>query len=209
MVSVSGGNLRIKIKRDEALGKNWVRTGAVQTRKALPNYWGEILYENTYGYYEARVKFPVVQGTWGAFWLMTRTMEQIPNSGAIGTEIDIVETIHNQQGKYSFALHWDGYGSNHKSTGKEPQPVPVNIYDGSYHTFALDWSPSEYVFYVDSHEVWRVDGGANFNNSGINRNPNYIIFSVEGADWAWDLSPDFDEAEVLIDYVRVWNQPQR
>nr|AGS53073.1 laminarinase [uncultured bacterium contig00033] len=217
MVSVGGGHLRIKIKRDAALGRsrsrdpvtanNWIRTGAAQTRRAQPPYAGPILFENTYGYYEARIQFPRLDGTWGAFWLMTTTMELIPGTGVIGTEIDIVESIGSASNRYNSALHWDGYGENHKSVGSDINR-PVNIYDGEFHVFALDWSPSEYVFYVDGLEFWRVDGGEKFNNVGINQNPNYIIFSVEAAAWAGSLPADFEEAEMLVDYVRVWNQPR-
>jgi len=90
---------------------------------------------------------------------------------------------------------------------KEDLPA-VNIYDGNFHTFALDWSPREYIFYVDGIEFWRVDGGAKFNNSGINKNPNYIKLTVESAEWAGIIPADFTEAEMLVDYVRVYNQPQ-
>src|SRR5215470_8149873 len=57
MVSVSGGYLRLKFKRDAVLGaeksgdsaiaNNWIRAGAVRTRKTD---WSEILFENSFGY---------------------------------------------------------------------------------------------------------------------------------------------------------------
>jgi beta-glucanase (GH16 family) len=213
MVSVSGGFLHLKFKRDSRLGAtrtnnktladNWIRAGAIRTRK---KDWS-ILFDNSYGYYEARMKFPVVSGTWGAFWLMSPTQQLLADEGKDGTEIDIVETIHNQDGKYNAALHWNGYENNHKSVGSEV--TPVNIYDGEFHVFALDWSPSEYIFYIDGVEFWRVDGSAKFKNAGINQNPNYIKLTVESAPWAGDIPSDFNEGEMLVDYVRVYNQPPR
>jgi beta-glucanase (GH16 family) len=216
MVSVSGGMLRLKFMRDPQLGAsrtrnraladNWIRAGAVRT---LTKDWPwKPLFENNYGYYEARIKFPVVSGTWGAFWLMSRTQGLTANEGMDGTEIDIIETIGNDEGRYNGALHWNGYGSQHKSAGSDDAPLPVNIYDGEFHIIAFEWSPSEYIFYVDGTEFWRVDGGARFRNSGINQNPNYIKLTVEGADWAGLLPDDFTEAEMLVDYVRVYNQPR-
>jgi beta-glucanase (GH16 family) len=214
MVSVSGGYLHIKFMRDHALGRsktnnksladNWIRAGGVRTLKK-DNY---PLFENNYGYYEAKIKFPTVSGTWGAFWLMSRTQQVTPHEGIDGTEIDIVETINNHEGKYNSALHWNGYGSQHKSAGSEGAALPVNIYDGDFHIFALDWSPSEYVFYVDGKEFWRSDGSAEFNNSGINQNPNYMKLTAEGAEWAGTLPEGFTGAEMLVDYVRVYNQPR-
>jgi len=220
MVSVSDGCLRLKFKRDPELGaaktsdkkiaNNWIRAGAVRTRKKD----GTFLFQNSFGYYEAKIKFPKVSGVWGAFWLMSPTQWKIGNGGIDGTEIDIVETIHNQDGKYNAALHWDGYENDHKSAGsdsvndgvKDGTNRPVDIYDGKFHVFALDWSPSEYVFYIDDKVFWRVDGGAKFQNVGINKNPNYVKLTVESATWAGDIPQNFIEDEMLVDYVRVYGQ---
>jgi len=214
MVSVSGGYLHLKFIRDKALGEsktnnkaladNWIRAGGIRTidKEYHP------LFENGYGYYEARIKFPVVRGAWGAFWLMSRTQWITSDEGRDGTEIDIVETINNHEGKYNAALHWNGYGSQHKTAGSEGVTLPVNIYDSDFHIFALDWSPSEYVFFVDGKEFWRVDGSAKFKNSGINQNPNYIKLTVEGSEWAGILPEGFTEGEMLVDYMKVYNQPR-
>jgi len=219
MVSVSGGYLRLKFMRDaklggaksrnKALADNWIRAGGIRTRKQ--EWPSPLLFDNGYGFYEARIKFPTARGTWGAFWLMSPTQQFTGNEGADGTEIDIVESIGNNEGKYNAALHWNGYENRHKSAGSAenaPLPKPVEIYDDEFHIFALDWSPLEYIFYIDGKVFWRVEGGAQFNNVRINQNPNYIKLTVEGADWAGELPPNFTEAEMLIDYIKVYTQPQ-
>jgi len=211
MVFVSGGMLRLKFRRDSTLGgSNWIRAGAIRSRKKD----GTILFDNGFGYYEARIKFPVASGTWGAFWLMSPTQHLLGDEGVDGTEIDIVETIRNHLGEYNAALHWNGYGSEHKSVGSsengtKPVGTRPNIYDDEFHIFALDWSPSQYIFYVDGQEFWRVDGGAAFKNAGINQNPNYIKLTVESAPWAGDIPPGFAGDEMLVDYVRVYSAPKR
>jgi hypothetical protein len=217
MVSIRDGLLHLKFIRDPALGaekakdpssaETWIRGGAIRTQTKD----GKILFSHSFGYYESRIKFPVVSGTWGAFWLMSPTQRFISEDGRNGTEIDIVETISCHNGKYNAALHWNGYGEKHKSTSSGKGEKPVKIFDGEFHVFALDWSPEEYIFYVDGKEFWRVDGGENFNNSGINQNPNYIKLTVESAppaEWIGTVPKDFVEAEMLVDYVRVYNQPQ-
>jgi beta-glucanase (GH16 family) len=211
MVSVSGGYLHLKFKRDAALGaqkssdptiaNNWIRAGGIRTRK---RDWSSILFENSYGYYEAKIKFPVVAGTWGAFWLMSPTQTYPTNNGKNGTEIDIVESINNYQGKYNAALHWDGYGEQHKSISSTL--TKVNIYNGEFHVFALEWTPTAYIFYVDNVEFWRVTGGAEFNNLVISDKKNYIKLTVEAAPWAGTLPEGFTEDEMLVDYVKVFKQ---
>jgi beta-glucanase (GH16 family) len=212
MVSVSDGYLRLKFKRDPALGaaklpdpaidNNWIRAGGIRTRK---KDWSSILFENSYGYYEAKIKFPVVAGTWGAFWLMSPTLgTTIGTNGKGGTEIDIVESINSHQGKYNAALHWDGYEASHKSVHSDL--TPVNIYDGEFHIFALEWTPTEYVFYVDNTVFWRVTGGAEFNNLAISNKKNYIKLTVEAASWAGTLPAEFTDDEMLVDFVKVYKQ---
>jgi len=225
MVSVSDGKLRIKFRRDASLGNNnWIRGGAVQTRSAVTgNHNGDILFENTYGYYEAKIKYPATSGTWGAFWLMSRTYRPAAyfGTGRNGTEIDIVEFIHNQRGEYNAALHWDDYFENSRKAAmvvNGNSPGNINVYDGQFHVFGLCWSPSEYIFYVNGQEFWRIRDDQKYDITlsgnvpsndyiGVNQNPNFIIFSIEGAEWAGNLPANFTEAEMEVDWVKVWNQP--
>jgi len=215
MVSVNGGFLHLGFKRDPVLGaaksknktlaNNWIRSGAVRTQKRD----GSMLFTGGFGFYEARVKLPKVNGIWGAFWLMSPSQWIMTDEGVIGTEIDIVETFDNPQHIYNAALNWNGYGKNRKFANSFASKLPdIDIFDGEFHVFALDWSPSEYIFYVDRKIFWRVDGGAQFNNSGINQNPNYIKLTVESGEFSGAIPNDFTTGEMLVDYVRVYNQPQ-
>jgi len=215
MVSVNGGFLRVGFKRDPVLGaaksknrtlaKNWIRCGAVRTRKKDET----MLFACGFGFYEARIKLPNVNGIWGGFWLMSPSQWIMTDEGVIGTEIDIVENFDNPRHVYNAALNWNGYGKNRKAVHSFASKLPdIDIYDGEFHVFALDWSPSEYIFYVDGEVFWRVDGGAQFNNSGINHNPNYIKLTMESGEFSGAIPDDFTAGEMLVDYVRVYNQPR-
>jgi beta-glucanase (GH16 family) len=215
MVSVNGGFLHLGFKRDPILGaaksknktlaNNWIRCGAVRSRKKD----GSMLFEYGFGFYEARVKLPKINGAWGAFWLMSPSQWIMTDEGVIGTEIDIVETFDSPRHVYNAALNWNGYGKNRKFANSFASKLPnIDIYDGEFHVFALDWSPAEYIFYVDGKIFWRVDGGAQFKNSGINQNPNYIKLTMESGEFSAVLPDDFTSGEMLVDYVRVYNQPR-
>ena len=209
MTSLDGnGNLVLGVKRNPAaaakykvtdpnLVDNFISGGALRSRAA---------FENTYGYYEASIKFPVAKGTWGAFWLFADCVFNPEHEGVDGTELDIIESIGNEKGESSSNIHWNGYGDAHKAAGSGT--FNVDIYDGEFHIFALDWSPDEYVFYIDDKEMWRADGGADFKNSGICQNPLYLKLTVEGAEFAGELPKDWDYSEMVVDYVRVYNQPK-
>jgi hypothetical protein len=161
-------------------------------------------YEKKFGYFESRVKFPTQQGHWCAFWLMTMSQGTIGNQGTDGTEIDIMEkawlTDHIQH-----ALHWDGYGSNSGSAGQQVTNKGMN--DGGWHVFGVDWSTSEYVFYVDGQETWRTNAG------GVCQVADFIHLTDEignfgtGAD-VWGTGP-ISAAQLpdfyYVDYVRVYD----
>jgi beta-glucanase (GH16 family) len=185
---VESGNLVLKISPHDAR-ENYVYTGAIRSKG---------LFERRYGYFEARIKFPVFQGTWGAFWLMYGSGSIVDGSGRDGTEIDIIESIFNQEGKANSALHWDGYGDGHKSEGKTYSGT--NIYNGDFHIFALEWKAEEYIFYIDNVEKWRTTAG------GVCQVPLYMKLTVEAAPWAGSIDMNGLPEFMLVDYVKVYDR---
>lgn len=152
-------------------------------------------FEHAFGYWVVRCKFPKQPGHWPAFWLMSHGVNKIGNDGRDGTEIDIVE-VPWRDGKITMNLHWDGYGKQHRSAGKET--VKPELMEG-FHTFALHWSSKEYVFYTDGQETWRSSDG------GVSQEPEYLKLTEEIGKWAGDIAaaklPDHFE----VDYVRVYD----
>ena len=172
-----------------------VKSGAVRTNGC---------FSSGYGYYEASIKFPYAPGTWGAFWMMCGNVSGVDGSAADGVEIDIIESIGNDWGACNSALHWDGYGDDHKQVSSG-ELYNHGIYDGEFHTFALERTADGYIFYIDGKETWRaapdmcapcpVDG--------------YLKLTVEAADWAGagkDASINALPADMVVDYVRVYKE---
>lgn len=173
-----------------------METSRVGDRFASPCLRTMGKYEKKYGLFIVRCKLPKTEGHWSAFWLYNGSVGKIGNEGRDGTEIDIMEWPY-RDGRVQQALHWDGYGKEHKSKGHVSKNEA--LLDGKFHTFALAWSPEEYVFYVDNKEVWRTRDG------GVCQVPLYLKLSVEIGDWAGDIKkaelPDY----FVVDYVRVYD----
>ena len=151
--------------------------------------------ERAYGYFECRVKLQKQIGHWSAFWLQSPKLGSvIGDTKASGTEIDIYEYLRREGDKVHHTLHWDGYGNAHKSQGHTPT-VP-GLSEG-WHTFGLDWTEKEYVFYIDGKETWRTD-------KGVSGTPEYIILSLEVGTWAGDISKATLPDSAEFDYVRVY-----
>lgn len=204
-VYIQDGVLVIRITREEdgfssgAIGTFWIWNHDMGTidEKEQPSH-----FEQAFGRFEARMRFPTQQGHWCAFWLWTLSEKNIDGSGRDGTEIDILERawlidrgIH--------ALHWDGYGPE---KGNALQGVNgMGLDDGGWHVVRLDWYPDQYVFFIDGKETWRTDAG------GVCQTPNFIILSVEIGNFGtgpeeWGVGPIEDAVlpdYFYVDYVRV------
>jgi beta-glucanase (GH16 family) len=159
-------------------------------------------FEQLYGRFEIRCKLPTQPGWWVAFWMMQGNVGAVGNGGVDGTEVDIMEGF-GWTNYINYAFHWDGYGDDHQSTGR--QLYPGGIRDG-FHTFSMEWYPEMYVFFIDGEETWRSEGG------GVCNQPGYVKVTgeISTEDWAindwWANHPKDAEYpdSFLVDYVRVY-----
>ena len=95
--TVSNGNLVIT-GRKEDVGSNHYTSSRMTTQGK---------HEFMYGRIEARIKMPVAQGFWPAFWMLGSNIKTVgwPRSG----ETDIMEHINTDSLIYG-TLHWDNNG---------------------------------------------------------------------------------------------------
>ena len=203
MATLDGeGHLVLRAEWDEE--NNRVRCGGVRTIVPEP-YWGSTTYGYGLGYYEASIKVPKAYGIWGAFWLMCGDVSNVDGSAADGVELDIIETVYKKVGAYSnSAMYWDGYGEEKKQLWKSYPIADYNIFDGNFHTFALERTESEYIYYIDGEEVWRVTS----DECDICTEDGYIKLTIEGAEWAGAGTKESIAdlpAEMVVDYVRVYD----
>lgn len=187
------GNLVLQVSYGESpdgTEKNIHRTGAVRTRSK---------FDQTYGYYEIRCRFGDLGGVWSAFWLMPYEM-LIDGTGNDGAEIDIYESPFYSTDAINYAIHWDGYGIEHQSLA---QGVQIDGLYYGYHTYALKWTDTEYVFYVDGQEFWRVT-----DPKAISHEKLYMKVTAEGGAWAGNL-PGAGILPAVVsetDYVRAYTE---
>jgi beta-glucanase (GH16 family) len=159
-------------------------------------------FEHLYGKYEIRCKLPTQPGWWVAFWMMQGNVGSVGNGGVDGMEVDIMEGF-GWTNLINNAFHWDGYGADHKSTGRQFNPAGIR---NGFHTFAMEWYPEMYVFFIDGKETFRSVGGGVCNQKG------YVKVTGEISTEAWAINnywannpakatyPD----SFLVDYVRVY-----
>ncbi|HEY6879414.1 MAG TPA: glycoside hydrolase family 16 protein [Polyangiales bacterium] len=103
-------------------------------------------FATTYGRFEARLKLPVGQGMWPAFWMLGANLgaAQWPDCG----EIDIMENIGKEPALVHGTLHGPGYsGSN--GIGKSYALPDRAQFSADFHVYAVEWEAHEIRWYVD------------------------------------------------------------
>jgi len=163
------------------------------------------LWHQKYGYFECRMKLPEGPGLWPAFWMMPdRGTEAGPHwkrqdTGKGGMEFDIMEHLTGWgPHRYHVAMHWDGYGKNHKSVGSD---VYIRHDADGYFTSGCLWLPGKLVYYCNGEVV------ASWESERVCSQPMNIMFTMPIGGWAnTRFDPDALPMRWDIDYVRVWQR---
>lgn len=164
-----------------------------------------------YGRIEARIKMPAGQGLWPAFWMLgdNITTVQWPACG----EIDIMESVGKFPTMNFGSIHGPGFTGTSITTGYT-LPKGGKFADG-FHTFGILWSPREMRFYVDDPaNVYADYTPGSLTAGGIwpfDSDRFFFILNV-AVGGSWPGSPDATSAfpqEMLVDYVRVYQEPAK
>jgi beta-glucanase (GH16 family) len=164
------------------------------------------LWTQRYGYFEARMKLPTAPGLWPAFWMMPdRGAAFQPSSirgdtGNGGMEFDVMEHLDRWgPHRYNIAMHWDGYGKDHKSNGSDRIYVQPDR-DG-YITCGLLWTPGSATYYCNGEEVLR------WLSDRISNVPEDLMFTIPQGGWDNNAVDDSKlPDDFVVDYVRVWQR---
>jgi beta-glucanase (GH16 family) len=155
----------------------------------------------TYGKVEARMKLPVGQGIWPAFWMLGQNIHTVdwPLCG----EIDIMEHINNENLLHG-TMHWKN--KEHVSQGGS---IPCDV--TKYHNYSIEWDANSIGFFLDGKKYYEVNIKDNVNNTEAFHKPHFIILNLAiGGDWPKnpDQTTTFPDT-VYVDYVRVYKDSSK
>lgn len=186
--NLSEGNLQIIAKKEDYGGNSY--TSARLKTQGLQNF--------TYGKIEARIKAPVGQGLWPAFWMLGKNITQSGWGWPKCGEIDILEHI-NKSTNLNGTLHWDNNG--HKSYGLT---TPCDV--TKFHVYGLEWDAKAIKLFLDGKKYLEMNIANNINSTDEFHLPFFIILNLAvGGNWpgvpnATTIFPD----TLFVDYVRVY-----
>lgn len=165
------------------------------------------LQEFQYGRIEARLKVPVGQGTWPAFWMLGSGFEHFaedparrwPNVG----EIDIMEYVGREPDLVIGTLHGPGYsGAGAKSRWFRQD---FDVAD-DWHTYAIDWDESGIRWFFDGEQYAEVGPENIKRGEWVFDRPFFMLLNLAiGGTLGGYLDPELEfPLRLYADYVRVY-----
>lgn len=138
------GNLAITAHREQYGGCEYT-SARITTQNKL---------SAAYGRFEARIRLPVGQGIWPAFWLLGGDFATVgwPECG----EIDIMEYRGQYPTTVIGSVHGPGYSGGGAKSGV--YTMADQGLNEDFHVFAIDWDADSITWYVDDvayHNVTR------------------------------------------------------
>ena len=154
-----------------------------------------------YGYAEARMRTPYIDGSFPAFWLMP---ENSPLPWPECGEIDIFEQA-NPDGRSWHTIHgaWNKGGSG----GYTSEPVKVDYND--WHIYGLEWTPEKLEWFVDGKSVFTVKrDDPRLLGTWPFDYPYYVILNQSVGNGGFAGNPIPGKTYLTeVDYVRVFQKP--
>lgn len=192
------------IKTTDENGKDYYTSGKIKSQNKKDFMYGKVV---------VSAKVPEGQGLWPAIWMMPTDESfygQWPKCG----EIDIMEVLGSDVKT--------AYGTVHYGEPHAEQQGTVNLTSGSFaddfHEYSVEWEPGEMRWYIDDELYLTVNdwftavAGEDEKPYPAPFNQNFFVQLNLAVGGTWPGNPDettdFDNAEFLIDYVRVYQKPE-
>ncbi len=202
-VLLGGGFARLRIEKRAGFHNDDPNGRATEFATGWLDSYGK--WTQRYGYYEVRVKLPTVPSMFPAFWLMP---DRGPKAGAKhdrtntkdgGMEFDVFEG-QSMWGPYrtTFGAHFDHYGKYHKTAGTHQYNQPDAE---GFLTIGMLWLPG----HISVYSMGQKRGS--WDSPRVGSVPSYVIFDLLPGGFEYDpLDPATLPADLVIDYVRVWQR---
>ncbi len=183
---VKNGILTITAKKKAIAGYNYT-SARMKTQDKFDFKYGKV---------EARIKLPMGQGLWPAFWMLGSNISTVgwPFCG----EIDIMEHINIENTIYG-TMHWDVNGYANYGSNKSTTPA-------SYHVYSIEWDQFGIRWYLDGVLYLTANTTNNINGTEEFHNPFFILLNLAvGGNWPGQTVDESKlPAKMHVDYVRVY-----
>lgn len=162
-----------------------------------------------YGRVEARMKLPVGNGFWPAFWMLGANINSVgwPQCG----EQDILEWVQSYGPTVtSSTTHGPGYSGANGIGAQYQFPNGGRVDDGNFHIYGVIWGPNSLQYYRDSpSNVFKTVTSSTIPSGSqwVFNNPFFLLLNLAIGSGGFPGPTDGSTpstATMLIDYVRVY-----
>ena len=162
----------------------------------------------TYGKVDVRAKLPSGVGTWPAIWSLGQNIIEPGGfwSDSMGNvfwpecgEIDVMEHWGNNQNYVQSAIHSpSSFGDTMNKGGQ----IVSNASTG-FHIYTMEWTPEKITFSVDETVHYTYEPEFQNGDTWPFDTNQYLLLNIAILP---DISSDFEESNLEIDYVRVYQE---
>jgi len=192
------GNLIIEARKND-MGQEWT-SARLTTRGKVSFLYGKI---------EFKAIVPREKGNWAAGWTLGDSYVDELSWPYCG-EIDIMESVGYEvndetgDGISHATVHTPAYYfkiNNQISSTKNVKNIA-----GEFHTYAVEWTPTEVRGLVDGEQYYLYDKNANDREWPFAKPQNIILNLAMGGGWggAEGMDSTVTSQKLIIDYVRVY-----
>lgn len=216
-VSFEDGQLVITARKN---GTDWTSAKLwTQGQEYYDKKTDKPLFAKKYGRIEAKMTLPKGEGLWPAFWMMP--VDDVYGGWASSGEIDIMEARGRLTDSVDGTIHFGNASPNNKNRGgqydknKTVSEAAKNFDFTGEHEYAIEWLPGRMKWYVDDECYFTTSNwystaegnGDNFTYPAPFDQEFFIMLNlaVGGNYDGGRLDPTLTEAEMKVDYVRVYD----
>lgn len=197
---IENGSLVIEARKNDT-GNGWT-SARLTTREKVSFLYGKI---------EFKAQVPRERGNWAAGWTLGDSYVDEKSWPYCG-EIDILESVGYEvndktgDGIAHVTVHTPAYYFKINNQISNTKDIP-NI-AGTFHTYSVEWTPTEIKGFVDGKQYYVYDKIANEKEWPFNKPQNIILNLAMGGGWggAKGLDPTIKSQKFIIDYVRVYGK---
>ena len=197
---IEDGNLIIEARKNDD-GRKWT-SARLTTRGKISFLYGKI---------EMRAKVPREKGCWAAGWTLGDEYVDEMSWPYCG-EIDILESVgfetNNETGDgiAHATCHTPAY--YFKINNQISAQKNVAKMADEFHTYSIEWTPTEVRAYVDGEKYYVYDKNANEKEWPFDKPQNIIMNLAMGGGWggAKGMDETVTSQKYVIDYVRVYEK---
>ena len=193
--TVANGLLTITAKEERVRGKKY--TSARLRTINLADF--------DEGYFEGRIRLPVGQGMWSAFWMLST--DEIYGGWPQSGEIDIMENVGHEESTVHGTIHYGQLYPNNSFQGTSYSLANGERFTDGFHTFAVEKTTDQIRWFVDG-VLYQTKTPADVapENWPFNERFHFLLNLAVGGNWPGspDATTVFPQT-MDVDYVRVYD----